>query len=82
MYRWLFRRVQDTRAHQVTLAQFNVSEARNDFSRLTDRVIDGEEIVIARAGRPVAKLVPYMRVELTRPGVIRARITIDDRDPD
>ncbi len=36
----------------------NVHEAKTHLSRLLDRVSQGEEIVIARAGRPVAQLVP------------------------
>jgi prevent-host-death family protein len=36
----------------------NVHEAKTHFSKLLERVALGEEIVIARAGRPVAKLVP------------------------
>jgi len=36
----------------------NIHAARTDLSRLIDRVEMGEEIIIARAGRPVAKLVP------------------------
>jgi len=36
----------------------NVYAAKTHLSRLLDRVAAGEEIVIARAGKPVAKLVP------------------------
>lgn len=36
----------------------NVHEAKTHFSKLLERVALGEEVVIARAGRPVAKLVP------------------------
>jgi len=36
----------------------NVHEAKTHLSRLLERVERGEEIVIARAGKPVAKLVP------------------------
>jgi len=36
----------------------NVHAAKTQFSRLLDAVAGGEEIVIARAGKPVAKLVP------------------------
>jgi prevent-host-death family protein len=36
----------------------NVHEAKTHFSRLLDRVEAGEEIVLARAGKPVARLVP------------------------
>jgi prevent-host-death family protein len=36
----------------------NVPAAKTHFSRLVDEVAAGEEIVIAKAGKPVAKLVP------------------------
>ena len=36
----------------------NIHEAKTHFSRLVERVEAGEEIVIARAGKPVARLVP------------------------
>lgn len=37
----------------------NVHEAKTHLSRLLVRVAQGEEIVIARAGKPVARLMPY-----------------------
>jgi len=37
----------------------NIHEAKTNLSRLLQRVEAGEEIVIARAGTPVAKLVPH-----------------------
>jgi len=37
---------------------FNLSEAKDQFSSLVDRAASGEEIVIAKHGKPVAKLVP------------------------
>lgn len=36
----------------------NIHDAKTHFSRLIERVLLGEEVVIAKAGRPVAKLVP------------------------
>jgi prevent-host-death family protein len=39
----------------------NVHEAKTHLSRLLARVAAGEEVVIARAGRPVARLVPVTR---------------------
>ena len=36
----------------------NVHDARTHFSKLLERVALGEEVVIARAGYPIAKLVP------------------------
>jgi prevent-host-death family protein len=37
---------------------FNVHAAKTHFSRLVDEAAAGEEIIIAKAGKPVAKLVP------------------------
>jgi prevent-host-death family protein len=47
------------------MATFNIHEAKTHLSKLLERLAAGEEIVIARAGKPVAKLVPY--VESARP---------------
>lgn len=38
--------------------QINAAEAKAHFSELLDRAASGEEIVIARSGKPVARLVP------------------------
>jgi prevent-host-death family protein len=40
------------------MASFNVHEAKTQFSRLLDKVLEGEEVVITRNGTPVAELVP------------------------
>jgi prevent-host-death family protein len=45
--------------------QVNIHEAKTHLSRLVERVEAGEEILIARGGRPVARLVPVGR--RTRP---------------
>lgn len=42
----------------------NVHEAKSSLSRLLEAVEHGERVVIARAGRPVADLVPHRRVDL------------------
>jgi prevent-host-death family protein len=42
-----------------TRAPINVHEAKTHFSRLLERVQAGEEVIIAKAGRPVARLVPF-----------------------
>ena len=38
--------------------EVNVHEAKTHFSRLLERVALGEEVIIAKSGKPVAKLVP------------------------
>lgn len=40
---------------------FNVHDAKTHLSRLLDWVAEGEEIIIAKSGRPVAKLCAQMR---------------------
>jgi prevent-host-death family protein len=49
-------------------------EAKNTLSALLDRVERGEEIVITRRGRPVAKLVPSGRKDTARAIAAAARI--------
>ena len=50
----------------------NIHEAKTGLSKLVERVEAGEEIVIARAGRPVAKLVAW------KPGRARRRLGLLD----
>lgn len=58
----------------------NIRAARTHLSRLLDRVADGEEIIIARAGKPVARLTLYVPVQ--RPlGFVQARIDSSFFDP-
>ena len=42
-------------------ASVTASEARNRFGRLLDRVLTGEEIVVTRHGKPVARIIPAGR---------------------
>jgi prevent-host-death family protein len=53
----------------------NIHEAKTHLSRLVERVEAGEEVVIARAGRPVARLVPYrVRRSPRQPGLWRGMV--------
>jgi prevent-host-death family protein len=63
----------------------NIHEAKTHFSRLVERVEAGEEIVIARDGRPVARLVPLRpRRQSREPGVWRGLVRVgpDFDEPD
>lgn len=57
----------------------NTHEAKTHFSKLVERAASGEEIVIAKAGKPMAKLVP-LRSEGRRriPGAWRGRVRMAD----
>ena len=53
----------------------NIHEAKTHFSRLVERASRGEHIVIGKAGKPVAKLVPYQEESGPRvPGSWRGRV--------
>jgi len=56
----------------------NVYQAKTHLSQLLDRAAAGEEIVIARAGRPIARLVPLADSPSRRrvPGAWRGRVSI------
>jgi prevent-host-death family protein len=55
----------------------NVHEAKTQLSRLLERVASGEEVIIGRAGRPVARLVPYVEPLRPRaPGRWRGRVRV------
>lgn len=57
----------------------NVHEAKTHLSRLLERAAHGEEIVIARAGKPVARLIPYVQKQGPRtPGGWEGRVRIGD----
>ncbi len=50
----------------MSLRVLNLYEAKTSLSELVDRAAAGEEIIIAKAGRPLAKLVPLRRTPLPR----------------
>ncbi|WP_409471610.1 type II toxin-antitoxin system Phd/YefM family antitoxin [Streptomyces sp. HC307] len=59
--------------------QYNVHEAKTNFSRILQLVETGEEVVISRAGQPVAKVVPLRPlVNRTDYGVLEGQIHIPD----
>lgn len=66
---------------------YNLYEAKTALSQLIDRAAAGEEIIIAKAGTPLARLVPFARTSMPRrPGGWEGRVRIsedfDDPLPD
>lgn len=61
------------------MASVNIYDAKTQFSKLVKRVRAGEEIVIADAGKPVAKLVPFEEPKKPRVlGAYRGKIWMAD----
>lgn len=61
------------------MAVVNVHEAKTHLSRLLDRVQAGEQITIAKAGKPVAQLIPVLEKPVKRPlGSERGKIVIHE----
>jgi prevent-host-death family protein len=57
----------------------NIHDAKTQLSKLIEAVETGEEIIIARAGKPVAKLVPFAPVKVVRkPGLMKGKFEIPD----
>lgn len=57
----------------------NMHEAKTQLSRLVERAAAGEDVIIGRAGRPVARLVAYVETPQERaPGRLRGRVQIAD----
>lgn len=53
----------------------NIHEAKTHLSRLVDRAHAGEEIILAKSGKPYAKLVPFHQPGERRPGLATGNLT-------
>jgi prevent-host-death family protein len=56
----------------------NIHEAKTHLSRLLERVASGNEVIIAKAGKPVARLVPADSPAERRLGLDAGRLTVPD----
>lgn len=61
------------------MEMINIHDAKTNFSKLIDAVGRGEEIVIAKAGKPAARLVPIQAAHQERkPGALKGKIHVAD----
>ncbi len=58
------------------MATFNVHEAKTHLSRLLQQVEAGEEVVIARDGKPIARLVSLSKGSARVPGRLKGQIKV------
>lgn len=62
------------------MIQFNIHEAKTQLSKIIERARRGEEVVIARAGKPVVRLVPIApRPSGRQFGALRGKARVDER---
>ena len=68
----------------AAMSQYNIHEAKTHFSKIVERVQQGEEIVLSRAGEPFAKIVPLpAKTRRTSYGSLRDQIQLaEDWDSD
>ena len=63
--------------YSIYMKQVNVHDAKTRLSELLKRVEGGEEITIARAGRPIAKLAPVRNEKIERrPGTAKGKVVV------
>ena len=59
--------------------QVNLFDAKLNFFKLINQVIAGEEIIVAKSGKPVAKIVPFEKPTQNRkPGSAKGKLIIAD----
>lgn len=56
----------------------NIHDAKTHLSRIVDEVAAGSEKLIAKAGKPMAKLVPLDAGRQVRFGLLKGKITVPD----
>jgi prevent-host-death family protein len=57
----------------------NIHEAKTHLSRIVDEVAAGSEVVIAKAGKPMARLTPVSpRVKAKKLGLLKGKIKVPD----
>ncbi len=60
------------------MAEIGVHDAKTHLSKLIERALRGEEIVITRSGEPLVTLVPVQRRRIPNPGFAKGTFTIPD----
>ncbi|MGF1677036.1 MAG: type II toxin-antitoxin system Phd/YefM family antitoxin [Rivularia sp. (in: cyanobacteria)] len=57
----------------------NIHEAKTNLSKLIEAVLAGEEVIIAKAGKPAIRMIPYQeKKELRIPGGWEGKVTMSD----
>lgn len=62
----------------MSTVQANLHEAKTNLSKLVAKALDGDEVVIAKAGHPLVKLVPLVPHKKRKPGQLKGKYVIPD----
>ncbi len=62
----------------IAMRTINIHEAKTHLSRLVEDAAEGEEIILAKAGRPVARLVPLATGRRLRIGLLKGKLVVPD----
>jgi prevent-host-death family protein len=63
----------------VKTGKINIHQAKTHLSRLVEDVAGGSEVLIAKGGRPMARLVPLRRDDTPRrPGMLKGKLKISE----
>lgn len=56
----------------------NIHEAKSTLSKLLKAAMEGEEVIIAKSGKPLVRLQPIVQKDVSAPGRFEGRIVMDD----
>jgi prevent-host-death family protein len=57
---------------------YNIHEAKTNLSRLIEKALEGEPFIIAKAGRPMVKVMPYVEKAPSRFGFLKGQFEVPD----
>lgn len=56
----------------------NIHEAKTHLSKIVDEVAAGREVIIAKAGKPMARLAPLTRIRPKKLGLLKGKLEVPD----
>ena len=55
----------------------NIHKAKTNLSKLIEEAYNGEDVIICKAGKPIARIIPYQKQQLERiPGLWKGKVTV------
>ena len=61
------------------MTMLNTHETKTHFSQIISRVLEGEEIIVAKSGKPLVKIIPYEETPYKRKGgILKGTLIIED----